>query len=440
MKWLSALSFNKSNIMPMILNVSWTKINFHKCFPETTKISIRCASKGFHFDQHFQPKINENKRKDGIFNEQISNRENNIQELLLNEDSPFSDIPTEGKYAEMFNEIADGDREILNELQTLENKLSVATEYFDVKPELTKDQWIEILKLSESKRKSYISYLIKKCFYQKKKIEEREKKKMEFDIDLDNEEDDFLYDDPLCYHLFHNSLTLKVRGKTLKNFYCGKTITSMMYGPDLLLDCSYEDYMTPVEIRNLASQINDSIGINMKYTTPFHLVFCNFNRNGVLGKCISRYALSFYNSDYPITVSEKSYLDLYPKEQLVYLTPHCNNVLTTFDANKKYIIGAYVDKHRPQPVSLAKAKENNLAMAKFPLDKYLNWGIGKKTLTINHTVVILASLINNGGDWAKAFEVIPKRFLLSADERNRMTTLKKKSKLNSAVEFILRYM
>lgn len=52
-----------------------------------------------------------------------------------------------------------------------------------------------------------------------------------------------------------------------------------------------------------------------------------------------------------------------------------------------------VDKTKTEPVSLAKAKKDGLRMAKFPLDKYLNWGYGVKSLCLNQ-VNMLYSIVS----------------------------------------------
>ena len=77
-------------------------------------------------------------------------------------------------------------------------------------------------------------------------------------------------------------------------------------------------------------------------------------------------------------------MDLFPKDQLVYLTPHCRTELDTWDNDAIYIIGAMVDKANQEPLSLAKAKEHGIKYAKLPLEKYIKWGSGSgKSLTLN---------------------------------------------------------
>ena len=73
--------------------------------------------------------------------------------------------------------------------------------------------------------------------------------------------------------------------------------------------------------------------------------------------------------EYPLIINPKSYLKRYPKEQLVYLTPHCQEELLVYDHNAVYIIGGIVDKSSGEPLTLAKAKREGVRMQKLPLDR-----------------------------------------------------------------------
>lgn len=70
-----------------------------------------------------------------------------------------------------------------------------------------------------------------------------------------------------------------------------------------------------------------------------------------------------------MVVNPDSYLEKYPRERLVYLTPHCREELITYDHNAVYIIGGIVDKSSGEPLSLAKAKREGIRMKKLPLDR-----------------------------------------------------------------------
>ncbi|KAG7208511.1 hypothetical protein KM043_014734 [Ampulex compressa] len=113
-----------------------------------------------------------------------------------------------------------------------------------------------------------------------------------------------------------------------------------------------------------------------------------------------------------------SYLDMYDKKDLVYLTPHCRTSLTKYDPNKIYIIGAMVDKSINKPLSSAKAKQEGIKMARLPLE-LLNWGPGSgKNLTLNQVVSILLD-INYTRDWRKALSHVPTRKLKNV-QRERL--------------------
>lgn len=126
-----------------------------------------------------------------------------------------------------------------------------------------------------------------------------------------------------------------------------------------------------------------------------------------------------YEPWFPLNVHECSYLDLFPKQQLCYLTPHCREELLEYDPDTTYIIGGIVDKVTNEPLSLAKAKKDGLKMAKLPLDRYLQWGSGSgKSLTLNHMLNILMD-VKDTRDWNVALRHVPRRKILQ-DKSVRM--------------------
>lgn len=65
---------------------------------------------------------------------------------------------------------------------------------------------------------------------------------------------------------------------------------------------------------------------------------------GILKSYIKRQIPTIEDPAFPLNLHEASYLDLFPKDQLVYLTPHCNDTMEKYDHDAIYIIGAIVDK------------------------------------------------------------------------------------------------
>jgi hypothetical protein len=123
-----------------------------------------------------------------------------------------------------------------------------------------------------------------------------------------------------------------------------------------------------------------------------------------------------------MNVHKESYVDIFDKEKLVYLTPHCRNELIDYNHDDIYIVGAMVDKANNEPISLAKAKKLGLRMAKLPLSKFLHWGIGGKSLTIDQMVQIMLEM-RVTDNWERSLRFVPKRKLFN-DNLNQTHKIK----------------
>lgn len=150
--------------------------------------------------------------------------------------------------------------------------------------------------------------------------------------------------DEMKYGLLHNTLFMRIYTTTIQRFYNGKLIQSMMFDPKIVFDCSYENNMTQREIHNCAKQLCIAFAKNRTHVNPLCLYFCNFNQEGLLKQYLHQNIPPLLNDDFPAEITSQSYLDIFPKDQLVYLTPHCRINMTEYDPDMVYIIGALVDK------------------------------------------------------------------------------------------------
>lgn len=186
----------------------------------------------------------------------------------------------------------------------------------------------------------------------------------------------------------------------------------MQFGEKLVLDCSYDEHMNKRECINAAKQLMFCFAENRYHDQPFDLHFCNANMNGHTMNYLKKHIPTMLQPEFPLNVHSGSYLDVFPKENLVYLTPHCNTDLVTYNPDHVYIIGAMVDTMHNEPLSLAKAKKLGLKMARLPLDRYLQWGSGSgKSLTLNQMTHIMLDL-KTTGDWRKSLSHVPRRKLV----------------------------
>lgn len=178
----------------------------------------------------------------------------------------------------------------------------------------------------------------------------------------------------------------------------------------LIFDCGFGDQMTKSEIRNTAKQIAYSFSINRLHRTPFVLNFCNLDKNSDLWHEIQNIMANF--TKLPLKIHTTDVSEVFPKEQLVYLSPDAEDVLDEFNADHLYVIGGIVDRGLRQPLTFAKSKKLNIRAARLPLEKYIKFQ-SHKTLTLDQMTKILLEL-RNSRDWRKALKHIPGRKILGS--------------------------
>ncbi|XP_056412161.1 tRNA methyltransferase 10 homolog C [Hyla sarda] len=252
----------------------------------------------------------------------------------------------------------------------------------------------ELLQLpTKSSRKKYLKKLHIKELYKKSRQKKKLEKKQSMSDTESNPE--------------KHSSYLKVWKRMEDNFDSWRIAQAMIFGQPVVFDMAYDRYMSEREMENTVSQLQMCDGFNKKSMEPFHIHFCNLQPNGPYHKeLVKRYQGAWDNV--LITATEKSHVDIFPKDRLVYLTADSPNVLKTFDQDKIYIIGAFVDKSQKTGVSFGNAKRLQLATARLPLDSFLKWNCGPKNLTLNQVIEILMTL-KDTGDWNKALSCVPTR-------------------------------
>lgn len=260
---------------------------------------------------------------------------------------------------------------------------------------MTSDMWCTLLKKHSvaSRRRMYNFW-----FKTEKKIENEKKKK----------EKRLLAPKPEKTSNFYNTIYFFVRETTMNQHYYNNLSHAMRYGSPLIFDMSFENKMSDREIKNFVTQLQYSHAMNKINSDPFHFSFYNvqgdgrfFNQMHFFGKDLS---------NIPWTISNDDFQDIYDKENLVYLSPNGVKTMKEFDHNAIYIIGGLVDRSEEVPLTFAKAKREKLKSIRLPLEKYLDWTKGSKSLTIDQVVGILLYIKQNNNDWEGAFnKFVPKR-------------------------------
>ncbi|KAM6227446.1 tRNA methyltransferase 10 homolog B isoform 2-T2 [Spheniscus humboldti] len=157
-------------------------------------------------------------------------------------------------------------------------------------------------------------------------------------------------------------------------------------GPRLCVDLGVADCMTQKETSRLASQIRRLYGANRRAEKPFWLCLTEF----VVGSLIYEECFRMNDgfSNYLMDTTQESYLDLFPLDAIVYLTPDSENALEDIDPNKVYVLGGLVDESIHKKLTLQRAQEQSLQTARLPIREYMVKTVNTKnyhseTLAIN---------------------------------------------------------
>lgn len=106
----------------------------------------------------------------------------------------------------------------------------------------------------------------------------------------------------------------------------------------------------------------------------------------------------------PILLHDADYIDIFTKSKLVVLTNDSPNLLTEYDPNVHYVLGAVNRRDRQNPFMLAKAKECDIQTARMPFDKFCRFR-AHKSLPLDQLTDILLE-VRSSRDWNRAFEFI----------------------------------
>ncbi|NWU14163.1 TM10B methyltransferase, partial [Cephalopterus ornatus] len=103
---------------------------------------------------------------------------------------------------------------------------------------------------------------------------------------------------------------------------------------------------------------------------------------------------------FQMDTTPESYLDLFPLDAIVYLTPDSENVLEDIDPDKVYVLGGLVDESIHKQLTLRRAQEQSLQTARLPIREYMV----KAPNSRNYHSETLA--INQGEGLLRVFDIL----------------------------------
>lgn len=113
----------------------------------------------------------------------------------------------------------------------------------------------------------------------------------------------------------------------MRLFFC-RLIRAMMFSPKIVLDCSYDNQMDRREAENAAKQLMLCFAENRAHDDPFDLHYCNVNLESACMKRLQSYIPTMLNPEFPMNIHSECFTEIFPKDNIVYLTPVSGNLFT----------------------------------------------------------------------------------------------------------------
>ncbi|KAK3907952.1 tRNA methyltransferase 10-like protein A [Frankliniella fusca] len=169
------------------------------------------------------------------------------------------------------------------------------------------------------------------------------------------------------------------------------------------IDLDFDDLMNPRDLGKCVKQLMRCYTLNRRAANPMQLYFTSFN-----GKSQQEMSKNNGYSNWDVHFKEEMYTEVFQTEDIVYLTSESDNVVTTLDESKVYIIGGLVDHNGHKGLCHKLAEEKKIAHAQLPISEFLELKT-RKVLTIDHVFEILLG-VSAGLTWKDAFlKVLPQR-------------------------------
>ncbi|KAH8289603.1 hypothetical protein KR054_007968 [Drosophila jambulina] len=172
------------------------------------------------------------------------------------------------------------------------------------------------------------------------------------------------------------------------------------------IDLDYDDLMHERDIAKCVKQCLRIYTINRRSQNPGKLHFTGIRSNGHIHESFRKNdGWENWHVEYHF---DRSHLDVFEREHLVYLTCESDQVLDKLQPGTTYVIGGLVDHNHWKGLCHQRATEAGLKTARLPLSEHVD--MKTRSVLSTYHVFELLSKVAAGQDWTTAIlETIPLR-------------------------------
>ncbi|XP_011209997.2 tRNA methyltransferase 10 homolog A [Bactrocera dorsalis] len=172
------------------------------------------------------------------------------------------------------------------------------------------------------------------------------------------------------------------------------------------IDLDYDELMHDRDVAKCIKQCLRIYTINRRSTCPGQLHLTGIKTDGRIHTSLKRNdGWENWHLKYHF---DTTHMEVFPKENIIYLTCESDTVLDSIEEGKIYIIGGLVDHNHHKGLCHKRAIENGLHTARLPLNEHVNMKT-RAVLSTFHVFEILLR-VSEGKSWTEAIiETLPER-------------------------------
>jgi len=255
--------------------------------------------------------------------------------------------------------------------------------------------------------KKYIDYIMGVEIQKLKQLRKKRYSMHNEKFEIERRQKEIDQCDHLYYGLGENTIHMRIPEQIIKKHFDWCGWREHIHGQPLVVDFSYMSNIKNIKHRKsmIKTEAAHAVMFNKQAKTPFALWFTGVN-DEIHQELKQILYIEESGANFPVEITSKHQLELFPKEQLVYLSPDSRNDLQKFNGNDVYVIGGLVDKgDERRPMTLSAAKRDGIRHARFPMKQVLGL---KAELNVETCVAIMADY-KYSQDWFYSFRWIPSR-------------------------------
>jgi len=256
--------------------------------------------------------------------------------------------------------------------------------------------------------KNYIVHLMKKQIMKMQRLRQRRYAHHKTQPSIERKLAEIEECNHIYYGLGENTILMRLPDQHMKRHFDWCGWREHIYGQPLVIDFSYLSNIKSLKHRKsmMKMEAAQAALFNKQAKTPFALWF-----TGVDDETHQRLRELLFieesGANFPVEITSKHQLELFPKEQLVYLSPDSKNDLKKFSGDDVYVIGGLVDRGpERRPMTLSSAKRDGIRHARFPMKQV----IGLKAELNVETCVGIMTDYKYSQDWFYSFRWVPSRY------------------------------